>query len=440
MAETTRLIFSTLQRDFPGEYELHQIALFHCYAVTAPEWPVYPTRAGKGADGNFRFLPEDKYGQKTFPEIAGKIKPDIVFAFGDPQRVFHLCAPVSARSHKLILYLNFDGMPLPRGYGAALQHADLIITKTEFALNVLKSALPNYPASQMGYLYSPADLERFQPVNQDEKLELRRDLFPSWMSVNGFVFGWVGRNQWRKQTWLLYKCIHYLRRGAYYICPGCGKITLQDWDPCEQKFLEAGGLELPAGFDHQTCAHCGGDDVEKADPLEDIYLWLHMSEEPDQDWTLEQLETQFACQRGRDIHYTEEYGVKSALAPADIPLLYQLWDAMLYLSGGEGFGLPAWEAMCAGLPLVFTNYSGHGEFISRANAGLPVSGVLQPEADSGIWRMIADLPSVILAVRKLYFGRSLVKSLGENGRAYAQHFELHQQVKHWHEVFQKKKK
>jgi glycosyltransferase involved in cell wall biosynthesis len=113
---------------------------------------------------------------------------------------------------------------------------------------------------------------------------------------------------------------------------------------------------------------------------------------------------------------------------------------MLYLSGGEGFGLPAWEAMCAGLPLVFTKYSGHGEFVSRGNAGLPVSGVLQPEADSGIWRMIADLPSVILAFRKLYFGRSLVKSLGENGRAYAQHFELHQQVKHWHEVFQKQKK
>lgn len=140
--------------------------------------------------------------------------------------------------------------------------------------------------------------------------------------------------------------------------------------------------------------------------------------------------------RGRDIYYTEGMGEKAALAPADMPLLFQMWDVLLYLTGGEGFGLPAWEAMCAGLPVVYTDYSSHAEFLRHANGGLPVRGILQPEAKSCIWRMVADVGEALQAVRILYFDREIGKTLGANGRVFVQNYAPAIQAAKWHQMFQ----
>lgn len=438
MAETTRLIFSTLLDNYPQQYELHQVGLFHCYAVTQPRWPIYPTQTSKEPDGQLRFAPEDRYGQKTFFKVAAKLQPDIVFAFGEPQRVAYLCAPPNARRHRLVIYTNLDGLPLPPGYAAALRHADRVFTKSEFARNVLASALPDLPAEKLGYLYAPADTQRFSPISPEARVELRKDLLPDWMPQDACLLGWVGRNQWRKQVWLLYKVIHYLRTGAYLICQRCGKVSLFDWDPSRQVHLQTASeaLESRPGYDYQTCGHCGAREVNRAEPMSDAYLWLHMAEDPEQDWPAAWLEQQFGLQRGRDLYYTEGYEHKAALVPTDMPTLYNLWDCLLYLTGGEGFGLPAWEAMASGLPVIYTNYSSHAEFLGRANGGLPVGGVLQPERGTCIWRMIADVPQVIEAVRKLYFDRELEPTLGRNGRAFTERFRPEIQVDRWHRILQ----
>ena len=63
---------------------MHQLGLFQCYAVTEPQWPVYPTMTFKNKQGKLDFVPEDKYGQKTFFRLLPKVQRDIVFAFGDP--------------------------------------------------------------------------------------------------------------------------------------------------------------------------------------------------------------------------------------------------------------------------------------------------------------------------------------------------------------------
>ncbi len=178
MAETTRLIFPTLLDRYPQGFELHQLGLFHCYAVATPRWPIYPTQAAKGPDGPLRFSPDDRYRQKTCFKIAARIQPDVVFAFGEPQRVSYLCAPRNARRHRLILYVNFDGLPLPPGYGSVLRHADLLLTKSEFAKKVLASAHPDFPADKLSYLYAPADTQRFAPISTEARVGLRRDLLP----------------------------------------------------------------------------------------------------------------------------------------------------------------------------------------------------------------------------------------------------------------------
>ena len=236
--------------------------------------------------------------------------------------------------------------------------------------------VPAVAGEKLGHRYSPADLERFAPVWNEVRVEMRRDLFPTWMPQNAFVPGWVGRNQWRKQNWVLYKVLHYLRTGQYLVCRRCGRVSLFDWDPARQLHLNADwavsessfhgrtlqsppGLHLNAerqvlesrpGYRYDVCAHCGSGEVEQARPLEDVFLRCHTPEEPEEAWPLRWIEAQFGVHRDRDLFYTPGHGLKSALALEDVPMLYRIWDCLLYLSGGEGFGLPAWEAMCAPYP------------------------------------------------------------------------------------------
>jgi glycosyltransferase involved in cell wall biosynthesis len=163
---------------------------------------------------------------------------------------------------------------------------------------------------------------------------------------------------------------------------------------------------------------------------------MHMAKELEQDWCVRSLEQQFGLACGRDIFYTPGYEMKAALSPLDVPALYQLWDCLLYLSGGEGFGLPAWEAMCAGLPTIYTNYSGHAELLNKAKAGIPVGGILQPEAKSCIWRMVANVSQAVEAVRRLYFDRKLAAALGANGRAFVLNYTPERIAQKWHSIFQ----
>jgi len=117
-----------------------------------------------------------------------------VFAFGDPQTLLYLCLPPNERRYKLILYINFDGLPMPADYGPILNHAGLIFTKSEFSLEVVARCLPTVARHKLSYRYSPADLDRFAPVQEVTRSAMRRDLFPAWMPPDAFLLGWVGRN------------------------------------------------------------------------------------------------------------------------------------------------------------------------------------------------------------------------------------------------------
>ena len=186
-----------------------------------------------------------------------------------------------------------------------------------------------------------------------------------------------------------------------------------------------------------VCGHCGSAEAGQAQPLLDVFLWCHMPEEPQEAWPLRVIEEQFGLRRDRDLCYTPEHGHKSALAPQDMPMLYGIWDCLLFLSGGEGFGLPAWEGMCSALPVIYTNYSSHAELLNRAKGGVPVGGILQPEEKTCIWRMVADIPQTIEAVRKLYFNREIGHELGQAGRRFVQGFSVEIQVEAWHQTFRK---
>lgn len=448
MAETTRVLFSALIENYREIYDVHQIGLFHCYAVCEPKWPVLPTQTTSAGGGGINFDVEDIYAQRTFPRVFADLQPDLVFAYNDPQKLLHICDHRRRHKYRLVVYVNFDGLPMTGSEGfRALFLADRVVTLSQFSRRVVQACAASHGrdsnlhpgnCSDAQWIYSPADTDRFRPVAAAEKEALRRYLLPSWAPRDAFVLGWVGRNQWRKQVWILYPTIHYIRTGMYWICHSCKNIDPLEWDPVESVFRWRGVAVGPnvGQARAETCLHCGLSPVTLARPLENALLWLHMArDDPDAAWSPTMLECQFDVRPGRDIHYTDHFAMKAALPPDAVPVLYQIWDALLYPSGGEGFGNPCWEAMASELPIIYTEYSGHAELVSSGQAGIPVGGQLQPEAFSGIWRMVADIGKLISAILQLYHDRTLRSQLGRNGRNFVLRYTPSMQAAKWHEMF-----
>jgi glycosyltransferase involved in cell wall biosynthesis len=438
LAEVTRLVFDALLRKYPTRYEIEQIGLKHveAVAVAAPNWHIYPTKAAVRKDGRQGFSKCDLQGEETFRTLLPLVKPDIVFAFNDPQNLEYLCAGSTERTYKLILYVTFDGFPIPPDFNYLLK-ADRLITMSSFSRAAFLTSHQLNSSEKVAVIYPPADTSRFHPVSEKEKVELRREFLPRWMPSTAFVLGWVGLNQWRKQVWVLYEVMSLLRKGQYFVCTNCRRTALLHLGLTTRFLMEGAPGRLDQNPELSgTCPHCRTGHLEIAEPLDDIFLWLHMADGPNCCWPVDSLEKLYGLREGRDIYYTDRCSSTKHFRPDAMSRLYQLWDGLLYLSGGEGFGMPLFEAMSTGLPIIYTNYSSHAELVANANGGVPVGGLLLPEPHTCILRMVADLQQVLDATRMLYLDHELRWKLGANGREFTKRHSVDTQVDEWHQLFQ----
>jgi len=425
MAEVIRLVFENLIRCFPSDYEIRQIGLFHIYRISNPHWFVYPTKLKSEVNGMV-LDPDDAFGLLSLVTVTNEWRPDIVFYFNDPQYAAAV-ASIYNKGYKLIVYTNYDGIPFFQ-CDTPLGSADHIVTMSHFALDIFRRTHPSLAKAKSSCIYSPSDATRFRPVEPMKRSELRADLLPSWIPRDAIILGWVGRNCWRKQVWVVFKVLRYLRYGGYFVCPGCDRIQIREWNS------QLGEYDR-SGPDSYTC-NCGSVMFE-ASPLSNVFLWVHMQQDDTlAAWPTGMLEKLYSVHAGRDLFYTEGYNSRSGLATDQMANLYQMFDLLLYLSGGEGFGVPVWEAMSCGIPVVYTDYSSHAELVRNAKGGLPVMGTLQPQAGDGVQRLIADIPSALVAIRTLIANPTLRNQLGTNGRQYTEQFSIETQVSKWHCLFQ----
>lgn len=336
LAEVTRLIFANLLAKYKSEYQVVQIGFFHSNPIMEPLWQIIPTQLEQDPNGNMKFKEADRYGQLTYPNVVRDYKPDIVFGYGDPWYVNHMVNHKSIMNHAMVLYLTYDGIP----YGDAdqdwLKNVDQLVTCADFSKKVMIESMPKLDESRIEVLYHPADLARFNKLEPSAKAMHRKNLCAQ-VPENAFIMGWAGRNQWRKQVWKPYEILSYLRSGEYLICQDCDEITPLPYNPMTRKYIDtyAGSTTK---FDTTICSHCKSSNVIKADPINDIYLWCHMAPE-DRHWPVEILQRQFNLQNG-EVIYTPNFSRSAGLDPNFMNILYNVWDLNIYLSGGEGFGLP----------------------------------------------------------------------------------------------------
>jgi glycosyltransferase involved in cell wall biosynthesis len=440
LAEATRLIFETLLDEYPDQYDIRQVGLAHSCAVAVPKWTVIPTKSRVDDSGRLAFINRDILGELTVSEVVADYAPDIVFAFNDPQCVQHLLWLTKLPTLQLILYITLDGVPVPPHYDG-LAGAHVLATMSEWSMKAFLAAHGSVSPRKVTWIYPPSDTERFKPVEPPLKQVLRAELFPAWFPSDAFVIGWVGVNQWRKQMWVVYYLIHLIRTGSYICCVDCmfaraSHATLvvdTAAEPLSLRWARLGEVTIASPL----CPRCGSSKWTQGLSLKDVVLWMHVPQESGHNtWPIETLQAMYDVRPGRDVYYTEGLTHNSRLTPHDMPTLFQIWGVLLCLSGGEGFGMPVWEAMSTGLPCVVTNYSTHGELVSRAGAGITVGGQLQPEPGSCILRMVPDVDQALTAILNLYHNRDLCVTYGNAGRLFALRHSCKAQAPRWHALLQ----
>lgn len=229
----------------------------------------------------------------------------------------------------------------------------------------------------------------------------------------------------------MWEVLHYLIYGDFITCKSCDRVTRKEWDHCALSSREVGRLRLyDANYDYSHCWYCKSEDIIEGTPRDDIYLWAHMNKQ-DPGWNPNAHATMW--QVAHKIIYTNGLNMIKGLDSKQLAELISTWDVMLYLSGGEGFGIPAYEAMASGVPPIYTNYSSHADFCQHG--GLPVNCDFIPELAFGIQRSQADTNHAIRQCMRAYEDRDLVDTLAVSGRKFVESKSLDSIVEKWDEVF-----
>ena len=436
LAETTRLVFNRLLEKYPGKYEIEQIGWFH--NPKGPEkanWKIYQTTTKNG-----QYIPEDRYSQHTFEKHLTESKPDIVYCNGDLWCFEHILNSPARNTFRFCAYYTIDGAPYwgngfePNKYtdwGSKLSRADEVVVLSEFGKETLQGSMPEMANRNVEIIYHPTDTDRFKPKTPEEIIDFRKDRYGDEIPAEDFILGWIGRNQFRKQNYKLWETLHHIMHGDYIQCNDCGRVTREEFDRTTCKPREIGRLRLyEPDYDYSHCWHCKSENIVKAEPINDFWLWTHMNKQ-DPGWRINDHTAMWGIQDR--LLYTPGITPAQGMPPEELAELISSWDGMLYLSGGEGFGIPAFEAMLSGIPVIYSNYSSHADF--SQHGGLPVRCDMIPELNFGINRALADVNHAIEQCLWAYNNRKEFKELGLKGRKWAEQKTLDLIVDQWDQVF-----
>jgi len=438
LAETTRLVFRRLLEKYPGKYIIEQLGWFHMPQHNSAEkvpWKIHNTIIN-----NNGFDQDDKYGQKSFERVRAAFKPDIVYVNGDLWCFEHMLNSPTRNTFRLITYYTIDGEPyygfnynpgVSSDWGTKLSKADALVVLSKYGRHVLKGSCPELKDTNIHVIYHPSDLNRFHPVPLDELQEYRRSVYAPGIPVDTFIMGWVGRNQFRKQNYKMWETLHHIKHGDYIECNNCNRITRFEIDRSTRLPRKIGTLRLyDPDYDYKSCWYCKSTDIVQGTPLSDVLLWMHMNK-TDPGWRVPDLVNQWDI--ADKIIHPSYIDRAFGLPPEELATLIASWDCMLYLSGGEGFGIPVVESMASGVPVIYTNYSSHAELAE--NGGIPVRCDLIPELAFSINRSMADTNDAIAKVLWAYRNREELKALGYKGREWCEKQSIDIIVDKWDKIF-----
>jgi len=348
-----------------------------------PPFPIY--RPANAYDGG-----RDGFGVTRLPRLMHRMKPDLVVLLNDPWNVPPYMrgikqyanvlqgvegsqakpAKEQARDILNIPVIAWLAVDARNQKGADLEGLDRVAVWTEFAKHELRVG---------GYL-GPCDVvplgvdsKRFHPLpTYDDHLKARVNLTNRPIPEDAFLVGAFGRNQPRKRLDLTL---------SYFA----------DW-------------------------------VHAYD-IDDAYLYIHTAPTGERGCDIRAL-AKFHGLEGRLILSETEPG--QGLPDADMARSYQALDVYLSTTQGEGWGLPALEAMACGVPCVLPDWSAFGDWARGTALLVPCSGTaLTAPINGNPYTVggVADRLKTMDALQKLYaptMRRRMYEKYGTRGRKLAE--------------------
>lgn len=437
LAHTTRNIFLPLLHKYPNTYEIHQLGFFHFNQNVPTPWPIYSTKMTHGP-GGFNFDHEDKYGEKSFDEIVERIKPDIVFGYGDMWHFAPTINSIHRNKYRLLTYYTIDGQPYyghlnsdeSTSWGSNLSKVDQIVTLSHFGKDTLKRSCKELKDVEIKVMYHSLPIEAYPLVTDEMKKANKISCIGNLLGNEDiFICGFVGRNQFRKQNYKLWELGHYMVHGDYIECKDCNRITTKEWDHSSRKSRDISELTLyDKGYDYSYCWHCKSKNIVQGIPNPKFYMWMH-TDKNDPGYNMELHQRMWKIES--NCIYTGSNG--NRVSQEDLIKIMSCFDIGYYPSGGEGYGNFSTELLALGIPMVYSNYSSHAELCRHG--GLPVRVTYVPELHHGIQRAVVDNNHAIEQTLKLYRDKDLRTNLGIQGRNFSSMYNINVVSEGWNQIF-----
>ncbi len=343
--------------------------------------------------GNSQAAP---FGQDYAQDLVRRIKPDIVLTFGDiwMQTFWNdtNCIPADLRkTFKLVAYTAIDGYPIPRFWVDYMKDFDKVITFTQFGKDTIDER-----AKEMGvelntsFVYHGVDTQIFRPLPKEDI-----DNFKAQRNVQDKkIIGMFSRNQPRKH---------------------------------HPEFIEFAS-ELLAKYENRP----------------DILFYFHTIER-DAGWDLtaliadiEQYNLRARFKKYGTVGPNQEipekkYSIKDRFFfpginnPAQgypLPMLnmmYNICDAHVLCTSGEGFGCTVSESLAAGVPTFTNDYAASAELIKNSGGGEVFSAreFTYRGQDHNFYRPHTNFEDLIAKVTPVLDDPELKRKYSKKGKAWA---------------------
>lgn len=335
------------------------------------------------------------FGQDYAKDVIEKFRPDVVITFGDTWMIDFWNDPGKIpadlrKTFKLIGYVAIDGYPVPEFWIEKYTHFDKLITFTEFGKQAIEER-----AKLMGVdlnvdaIYHGVNPQLFKPLPAAQV-----DQFKKQRGMDGKkIVGMFSRNQPRKHhpefvefaTALLKATnndpdirfyFHTVQRDAGWDLPGLIKDVdlLRPRDRFQAEKTFGPGQEIP----------------ESIATLKDRFIFP---------------------------------GINNPAQGYPIPMLnmmYNICDAHVLLTSGEGWGCSITESMSAGIPTFTNDYAAGAEQIRDSGGGEVIKAreFTYRGSDHNFYRPHTDYEDAIAKVLPVLNDPEVKKKYSKRARAY----------------------
>lgn len=283
----------------------HQVIYIGCHSL-------YPPMNILEFEGIKIYSVPQTGNKSVIQSILMKEKPDLFFTFWDIRKLEEIVAIDRFLKCPWLLFYLLDDAPLPWMYFRTYQLPQMtIIPGSQFLYNLFKDAeIPTADCIELG-----TDTKQFYPLPAEEKRQLRKKVLGG-ERYNKTIFGYVGRNQYRKNIPALMEAF----------------------------------CQLP-------------NDVRKAS-----ILLLHTSLNPVEVTESGESAIGFDLPNLRKFLYPHENIVFSESdndISTEMNLIYNLFDYGISATFQEGWGKCTTEGMSAGVPMIINNVSTSEEICGK---------------------------------------------------------------------------